>query len=404
MAHAAMRLTYWRIANGAVNDNKDKMNLDELRRADYIIFSITAGSIAYGLNTPTSDIDERGIYVLPLKQRLGIMDTDQQITNDTQDIVYYDIHKYFKLATDCNPNIIEFLWSPSDCIQYVDPAGRMQQIIDNRNLFISARAYHTFSGYAYAQIKKCQGQNKLVHNPKPKDPPKKEDFCWVIPAFCKDTWGHNFGSISLTAAEKLAKLPPSRPIPLCELGIDLKYFHAAALEHASDTYRLYHYADSAKGVFRGSDMLVCENIPLEDESARFAGLLIYNKQGYDKALKEWHQYWDWIKNRNNARWEHQETGKIDYDTKNIMHCLRLLLSGKHILATGEPIVRFEGEQQAYLMEVRNGVFPYSVIMERVDKEMADMEILKSSTKLPWGADVHKINALYYDIITNSMGC
>lgn len=358
------------------------MNLSELQQSNLVIFRITAGSIAYGLNTPTSDVDERGIFVLPVAKRLEIMDADQQIANESQDIVYYDIHKYFKLAIDCNPNIIEFLWTPKDCIHFMDKEGRMQHILANRDLFISAKAYHTFSGYAYAQIKKCRGQNKLVHNPKPKEPPKKEDFCWVI----------------AQSAMKSDKVLPCRPVAHADNGIVLQACHAAQLEHVPNTYRLYYYGPEAKGVFRGDDMLVCESIPLEDEIPKFVGLLIYNQHEYEKALRDWKNYWDWVNNRNDARWEHQEAGKIDYDAKNMMHCLRLLFSGKNILQTGEPIVRFEGEQKDYLMQVRSGIFKYEDIMTRVDKEMAELEVLKTTTKLPWGANVSRVNMLYYDIV------
>ena len=81
-----------------------------------------------------------------------------------------------------------------------------------------------------------------------------------------------------------------------------------------------------------------------------------------------------------------------------MHCMRLLFSGRHILEKGEPIVRFEAGLREYLMQVRHGEFKYDVIMERVDKEMATLEQAKVLTKLPWGADISKVNKLYQDVI------
>ena len=63
---------------------------------------------------------------------------------------------------------------------------------------------------------------------------------------------------------------------------------------------------------------------LSDEAARFAGLLIYNKQ----ALADHQNYWQWRRERSEARWQQQERGELDFDAKNMMHAVRLLLSGR----------------------------------------------------------------------------
>ena len=130
---------------------------------------------------------------------------------------------------------------------------------------------------------------------------------------------------------------PLRPVPLKLSGIDLDHYHVAKMEHVEHTYRLYDYRDTnAKGVFRGPELhLAVESIPKADEWARFAGLLIYNRPAYESELRSWKQYWDWRKHRNEARYRSQEAGEIDYDAKNIMHCLRLLWSGASILENGK---------------------------------------------------------------------
>jgi hypothetical protein len=96
----------------------------------------------------------------------------------------------------------------------------------------------------------------------------------------------------------------------------LKHCFAAALEHTSNIYRLYDYGvygESEGGVFRGDDTLVCTSIPVSDEITKFIGLLIYKQEEFDRALKDWHSYWDWRRNRNEARWVDQEGGKVDFD-------------------------------------------------------------------------------------------
>lgn len=313
------------------------MNLDILRKSGNIIFECISGSHAYGLNTPTSDKDIRGVFCLPIKDRISIFPKLQEIGDEKQDIKFFELEKFFKLAMECNPNIIELFFTPPDCIVYQDDIWT--KIINNRNIFISKRAFYTHGGYAFSQIKKAKGENKWVHNPKPEAPPKKEDFCWIIPVFFKDTWQHRISVMPFELAEKLTKMPPCRPIPLNEFNIDLKDFQIAALEHVPNTFRLYNYSDGSKGVFRGSDeQLTCDNIPLEDEDKRFAGLLVFNKHEYEKASVDWRNYWSWVKNRNPHRWKKQEDGILDFDQKNMMHCMRLLLSVENILKFGEPRV------------------------------------------------------------------
>ncbi len=362
----------------------DRVNKEE------IIFTCVGGSHAYGTNTPESDIDVRGIFKTDLKKRLSLFSQTEQISDSKNDITYYEISKFISLAKDCNPNIIELLWTPDDCIQFKNET--MQKIIDNRSLFISKKAKHTFSGYAFAQIKKSKGQNKWVNNPKPNLPPKKEDFCWFIPK------NHNIILQTKNTCQ------PLRPIPLKECisikdqkSINLKDYHCASLEHVNNTFRLYYYGDSAKGVFRNEN-LVTESIPLDDEFTNLVGLLIYNQQEYEKALKDWKNYWEWKKNRNEDRWKTQEAGEIDYDSKNIMHCIRLLYSGINILKYGEPIVRFEGDRLEFLKSIRKGKFNYEYIMKVADGMMVELEQIYKDSSIQNYVNSESINDLYFDLI------
>jgi len=118
---------------------------------------------------------------------------------------------------------------------------------------------------------------------------------------------------------------PMRPKPLNETKLDLSKCHVAALEHIENAYRLYDYGDDARGVFRGDDMLVCESIPIYDEWIKFIGILIYNKCEYDREVKDWNAYWDWVKNRNEARWVDQEKGSLDYDQKKYVSLYKAYL-------------------------------------------------------------------------------
>jgi len=354
------------------------MNLEMLKSSGRIIFEYIAGSHSYNLNTPQSDQDIRGLFINPKSEYLGLLDPAEQVGDDKHDTVYYSLKRFFDLAKTANPNILEFLWAPEELIKI--KSGLYEKLLVYRDLFISKKAYHTFSGYAYAQIGKAKGQNKMVNHPELAIKPKKDDYCWFIP--------------------KIHDNPPMRPIPLKETGIDLTKFHVSALERVSNTYRLYLYGDSAKGVFRGDGMLVCESIPLEDEGVKFYGLLIYNQNEYEKALIEHRKYNEWIETRNDNRWIDQEKGLVKYDAKNMMHCYRLLLSGENILNQGFPLVWFEGEDREFLMKIRRGDFEYEEIMIKVEERMENLKKLYDKSTLPHSVDINKLDKLYRELTTH----
>lgn len=130
------------------------------------------GSHAYGVNNPDSDHDYMGIvippkdYIFPhLTGRIygfedypSYLDPKKQqfqevFTNDrgeTHDFHVYQIHKYFRLAEGCNPNIIDSLYTPVNCVSSLTQVG--QKIRENRHLFLSKKGWPTFKGYAYAQL------------------------------------------------------------------------------------------------------------------------------------------------------------------------------------------------------------------------------------------------------------
>ena len=363
------------------------MTIEELQRRNLIIFECVAGSHAYGLSTASSDTDLRGVFQLPWYDYLRVSAAPQQASDARNDTIYYDLRRYFQLAADCNPNIIELLWTDEADIRICTPV--MREVLRQRDRFISKKAYHTFSGYAFAQIKKARGQNKLVYNPEPERRPMQLDYCWVIPSPYPDD----------------PKRMPGRPIPLKESGVDLARHHAAKLEHVPCTYRLYDYGPASRGIFRGdpdhSLMLVTESIPIADERERFAGYLVFNEDEYAQGVKRWENYWTWVAERNQQRWISQEAGQVDYDLKNMMHCLRLILSCESILRHGVPRVKFNGPDRDFLLGVRQGAFAYDQLMEKVEEKMKLLETLYADSTIHHEVDREGIDALFVELVENS---
>ncbi len=148
------------------------MNLAKLAQ-DNKIYEVVAGSHSYGLNTPESDLDIRGVFMEPKECVYGL-NVVEQSQDEKQDIVIYGLKKFVKLAADCNPNIIELLFTGEKNIRFINHWGKVLR--DFRHVFLSERAKHSFTGYAFAQLKKIKGHNHWNNNPQPVTSPFVEDF------------------------------------------------------------------------------------------------------------------------------------------------------------------------------------------------------------------------------------
>lgn len=379
------------------------MNIDELKASDKLIYSLIVGSTAYNLNVATSDVDESGIFMHQKDDFLSLSNPPDEIRGD-KDTTYYELRKFLHLAATCNPTVIALLFPYPEIVLKTTPV--MDHIIKNRHLFITKKAKDSFMGYAVQQIHKAKGNNKRINNPQPKERPKREDFCRFIDT-AKDgvtqkTYLNIADNLRETYTQQLIDRNyfPYRPVKLQDTGLDLTKCHVASLEGVPNTYRLYDYYDdpNVKGVFKG-DTIVCQTIPKEDEWERFLGFLVYNEPHYESAVREWKQYWEWMANRNEARWAKQEDGTLNYDVKNMYHVFRLLYSGANLLEFGEPIIRFEGDKRKFLLDIRNGKFSYSELLKLVEEEISKYKEIANKSKLPEKSDVNKIDKLYKSCYT-----
>jgi hypothetical protein len=77
----------------------------------------------------------------------------------------------------------------------------------------------------------------------------------------------------------------------------------------------------------------------------------------------------------------------------MMHTVRLLLSGRSIMASGQPTVRFEGEQLELLLSIRAGRVPFDEILSIAQGLQAECEQLKADSDLPELCDATDANRL-----------
>ncbi len=344
------------------------MDIKELKESNCIIFECIGGSRAYGLVTETSDVDIRGVYILPMDQFYSFEYQDQ-ISDERNNVIYYELRKFLDLLTKNNPNMLEMLNIPADCILHRDPLFDRIKAED----FVSQLCKDTFAGYAMAQIKKARGLNKKILNPMDKKRKSILDFCYVL---------HEQSSIPLLDFLKHEKLSPEK------LGL-------VVIPHMRDMYKVF-YSDA--GIYNGivkneSSLEVTLSSVSKGEKA--IATLSFNKDGYTQYCKDYKEYWHWVENRNEHRFQSTAEHGKNYDAKNMMHVFRLLAMAEEIGRTGNILVRQPDCKQ--LLRIRNGDFLYEELLEKANEKLKEIEGIFLDSPLPEKPDLFFINGLLVEM-------
>jgi predicted nucleotidyltransferase len=115
-----------------------------------LLFECLAGSRAYGTVTAVSDEDVRGIFAVPAVEYLQLERPADQIADERGNTVYYSLRRVIELLSQANPNILELLYMPADCVRVA--SAEMQMLQAHRQWFISKQCADTHAGYAMSQI------------------------------------------------------------------------------------------------------------------------------------------------------------------------------------------------------------------------------------------------------------
>ena len=140
------------------------------------------GSVAYGVSSDTSDMDIYGFCIPPkevifphLAGEVMGFGTKKNRFNQWQqhhvedpcalqgkgrsyDLTVYNIVDYFHLLMGNNPNMIDSIFTHDTCVLHITRLGTM--VREKRRLFLHKKCWHTFKGYAYAQMKKIRSKER----------------------------------------------------------------------------------------------------------------------------------------------------------------------------------------------------------------------------------------------------
>lgn len=337
------------------------MNLTQLYNDQHhLLYKCISGSQAYGLALPHSDTDIKGVFILPKDEFFGLSYTDQ-INNDTNDEMYYEIKKFIDLLLKNNPNILELLNTPDDCILH------RHSVMDliKPGMFLSKLCNQTFGQYAYAQIKKARGLNKKILNPLDRKRKTILDFCYAV---------EGQGSIALS--DWLKKIRYNQE----ECGL-------VRINHMRDIYALFHQSQTNRkfhGIYSGdkADEVSLSSVP---EGLTPLATVYFNKDGYSVYCKEYRQYWEWVNLRNEDRYENTINHGKNYDAKNMMHVFRLLNMAEEIARYKKVNVR--RPEREWLLRIRAGEFAYEDLLQQAEEKIQIIDELFQKSDLPEFPDV-----------------
>jgi len=342
------------------------MTIADIKNANCLLFECISGSRAYGTDLPGSDTDIKGVFVLPKHQFYGL-DYVEQVSSEKNDEVYYELRRFVDLLYKNNPNILEMLHSPEECVLFRHPLFEAFQA----GMFLSKLCKDTFAGYAFTQIKKARGLNKKINTPVEPERKNPLHFCYV--------------------AEKQGAVPLIHW--LRNKGWQQEDCGLVAINNMRDLYGLYHDTVGTAG-FKGiikkenANEVALSSVP---SNMAPAGLMSFNKDGYTKHCKDYRDYWDWVAARNEERYKNTLQHGKNYDAKNMMHTFRLLDMAAEILETGQVIVRRPNRDE--LLAIRRGEFLYEDLIARAEQKLQKIERLYPESTLPDFPDKSAIESL-----------
>lgn len=133
----------------------------------FLIASFVTGSHSYGLNSPTSDVDRKGIIIEPIERLCGLgQPWDGAVYNQAgagDDYELYGMRKFIRLALKGNPTVTELLFLKPE---WADARGfKVQELAP---LIISRQAGKAYLGYIQAQRMRMTGERGNGGHGKPR--------------------------------------------------------------------------------------------------------------------------------------------------------------------------------------------------------------------------------------------
>lgn len=300
-----------------------------------ILILTTAGSIAYGTNVDTSDIDVRGVTI-ETKQDIMGLSIFEQFEDRTTDTVIYGLKKFVTLCLNSNPNILEILGTRPEHLLVITKEGQLLR--DNVDLFLSKKAIQSFGNYATAQLRRLQ--NALARDNYPQA--EKEQ--------------HILNSIS------------------------------GQMDHLKRTYKSFTdseislYIDKSDKEEMDTEIFIdisLKHYPLRDLKNIYSDM--------NNIVKDY------------SKLNHRNSKKDELHlNKHAMHLIRLLVTGTEILE-GKGVNTYREKEREFFLDIRKGKYSYNDVFQMVDEYERRFKSAAENTSLPDEPDYKRVEELMIEI-------
>lgn len=367
---------------------------EEPRLTDKIALLTFGGSIAYGLDTPESDIDIRGIVMPSVEDLLGagyLTDPTErtnprlvfgrtgfeQVKDVPTDTTIYCLNKVISLFYKCNPNTIEMLGCKPEHYTKVSRYGQM--LLDNKEIFLSKLAYGSFAGYASDQFRKLKN------------------------AMGKDSGSHVFQAINLADSINRMQSHLEREYP--EYRRDMIKLYVTDSDGNPITVNGIPVDAYDVGVLFNDVIteITANGKPIEDNDVELRYSINFDKVSngtfagiFNEVVSAVKDFMKHLGHRNHKK-------DAYHLNKHAMHLIRLYLMALDILEKGE-INTYRENDRDLLMSIKTGAY-YNKESNTFSTKFFDMvndfdkRILNAyeNSKLPEVPDRVKVNNLVMDI-------
>lgn len=384
-------------------------DFEGIRKENRLLFEYTRGSTAYNLNTPESDVDTGGIF-LAEPFEYCILNPTVQVSDKKHDTTWYELSEFVRLLKKSNPTVLEALFVPDDCIHYMHPL--FKELRDNRDKVLSKEIFNPFYGYAKQQVVKARGLNKKIVNPIERRKTILE-FCYTFRkqgSYTIEEWSKEydlplqyFGLVNIPNMHNMFGAYYDWVLYFKEhiTRIDNMFIEQPSTEDnkllslLNTVYKL-NLTNNSVGLYMFNKWLSEQKVQnyyglLKNDSSTQLHLspvakgevpllyISYNEDGFISHCRRYKEYQEWVQKRNPVRYA--SNLNKNYDSKNIMHCFRLIHMCKEILL-GQGFNVKRTEDREFLMNIRNHKFEYDDLIAQLDTEVKEIEEAYKISTLP----------------------
>lgn len=374
-----------------------KLTFKETREKGLLLYEYIRGSWCHGIAVPgISDVDTGGVFMCPPEQLYGLgIDYTEQIADAKSDNVWYELNKFLSLVLKSNPTMLEALFIDDEFVIYEHPF--MKMIKEHRDKFITKQCFNPFFGYAKSQISQATGYNKKCHYPENMKRRGILDFCFVA--------GDNEDTIPLEKwledrhlLQKYVGLSKRTNMPGCysmfyDFGSHSKYEHEMRGESFDE--KRYPINLGYAGIVNPDGESFDVRLSSIPKGQMAIGTMYYNQQAYEAHCREYKDWLEWKKNRNEVRYDANK--KYSYDAKNMCECFRMINMAIEI-ARGEGVkVNRKNIDAEFLLDVKHHKYEYDELMEMLKVKEAEMNDAIANSTIPEKIDINFVNELLLNI-------